>query len=84
MHIFFFIFIFKTAYVTDTFKQVDPSSPSNHRSISLTATTCKPMEAITKDTLCSALLTAGRIYRHQHDFIIKHSTVANRLAVTYD
>ena len=42
------------------------------------------METIIKDALCSALLTTGRISRHQHAFIIELSTVTNLLEATYD
>ena len=42
------------------------------------------METFIKDAICSALLTAGRISRHQYAFIIKHSTVTNLLEATYD
>ena len=43
------------------------------------------METVIIDALCSALLTAGRISRHQHAFIFtKHSTVTNPLEATYD
>ena len=42
------------------------------------------METIIKEALCFASLVAGRIIRHQHEFIIKHSNVANILEATYD
>ena len=42
------------------------------------------MKSIIKDILCSSLLGAGRISKHQHAFIIKHSTTTNLLESTYD
>ena len=42
------------------------------------------MESIIKDILCSSLLAADRISKHQHAFITKHSTITNLLESTYD
>ena len=42
------------------------------------------MESIIKDILCSSLLAAGCISKHQHAFIIKHSTTTNLLESFYD
>ena len=42
------------------------------------------MESIIKDILCSSLLAAGRISKHQHAFMTKHSTTTNLLESTYD
>ena len=52
--------------------------------LSLTSATCKLLESIIKDILCSSLLATGRIFKHQHAFITKHSTTTNLLESTYD
>ena len=74
----------RLAYITPIFKKGDPACVSNYRPISLTSTTCKLMKSIIKDILCSSLLAAGRISKHQHAFITKHSTTTNPLESTYD
>ena len=76
--------IWKLAYITPIFKMGDPTFVSNYQSISLKSTTCKLIESIIKDILCSLLLAASRICKHQHAFITKHSTATNILESTYD
>ena len=66
----------RLAYITPIFKKGDPACVSNYRPIS---TNCKLMEFIIKDILYSSLLAAGRISKHQHAFITKHSTTTNLL-----
>ena len=56
----------RLANIIPIFKKVDPACVSNYRPISLTSTTCKLMEFIIKDIMCSSLLAAGRISEHQH------------------
>ena len=55
-----------------------------YRPISLTSTTCKLMESIIKDILCSSLLLLVRISKHQHAFITKLSTTTKLKEGTYD
>ena len=45
---------------------------------------CKLMELIIKDQLLSYLLGKHLISRHQHAFIIKHSTTTNLLESLHD
>ena len=72
------------AHITPIFKKGNPSDPLNYRPIALTCTMCKLMELIIKDQLLSYLLGKHLISRHQHAFIIKHSTTTNLLESLHD
>jgi Reverse transcriptase (RNA-dependent DNA polymerase) len=72
------------AYITPVFKKGDPSCPLNYRPIALTCTICKIMEVIIKDQLLNYLLRHSLISKHQHGFLIKHSTTTNLLESTQD
>ena len=72
----------RLVYITPIFKKGDPAYVSNYRLISLTSTTCKLMDSIIKNILCSSLLAAGRISKHQHAIITKHATTMNLLEST--
>ena len=72
------------ANITPVFKSGDRSDPLNYRPIALTCIMCKLMEHVIKDQLLSYLLNKNLISRHQHAFIIKHSTATNLLECTHD
>ena len=74
----------RLAYTTPIFKKGDPACVSNYRPISLTSTTCKLIESIIIDILCSSLFGAGRISKHQHAIITKQSTTTHLLESTYN
>jgi Reverse transcriptase (RNA-dependent DNA polymerase) len=72
------------AHITPIFKKGNPTDPLNYRPIALTCTMCKLIEHIIKDQLLSYLLGKNLISRHQHAFIIKHSTTTNLLESLHD
>jgi len=72
------------AFITPIFKKGDPTDPHNYRSITLTCTLCKIMEAIIKDQILDFLLWKNIISKHQHEFLRKHSTTTNLLESTHD
>jgi len=76
--------IWSKAYITPVFKKGDPTDASNYRPIALTCVLCKLMESIVKDQLLSYLLFHKLISKHQHAFIIKHSTATNLLECAND
>ena len=65
------------AHITPIWKKGDPTDPLNYRPVVLTCSMCKPMEPIVKDQLLSYLLGKHLISRHQHAFVIKHSTTTS-------
>jgi hypothetical protein len=72
------------AHITPIFKKGNPTDSLNYRPIALTFTMCKIMELIIKDKLLSHLFGKHLISRHQHAFIIKHSTTTNLLESLHD
>jgi Reverse transcriptase (RNA-dependent DNA polymerase) len=67
------------AHIAPIFKKGNPTDPLSYRPIALTCTMCKLMELILKDQSLSYLSGKHLISRHQHAFIIKHSTTTNLL-----
>jgi hypothetical protein len=76
--------IWSKAYITPVFKKGDPTDASNYRPIALTCVMCKLMESIVKDQLMSYLLSHKLISKHQHAFVVKHSTATNLLECAND
>jgi hypothetical protein len=72
------------AHITPIFNKGNPTDPLNYKPIALTCTMCKLMKHIIKDQLLSYLLGKHLISKHQHAFIIKHSTITNLLESLYD
>ena len=58
----------KEAEVIPIFKNGARSDPNNHRPVSLTATCCKVMETVIRDSLLSYLENNNLISDNQHGF----------------
>ena len=69
----------KKAVVTPVFKKGSSADPANYRPISQTSIFCKLMERLITSELSEYLLSKGLITRHQHGFLVKHSTTTNLL-----
>ena len=76
--------VWLTAFITPVFKKGDRTCPTNYRPIALTCVLCKIMESVIKDQLVSYLLSNNLITKHQHAFLLKHSTTTNLLESTRD
>ena len=72
------------AFVTPIFKKGATSDPANYRPISLTCTCCRVMERIINVQLINYLLSNSLITKHQHGFLLKHSTCSNLLETVND
>ena len=72
------------AFVIPVFKKGATSNPSNYRPISLTCTCCRVMERIINAQLIDYLLLNSLITKHQHGFLLKHSTCTNLLETIND
>jgi len=72
------------AFVTPIHKKGATSDPSNYRPISLTCTCCRVMERIINAHLINYLLSNRLITKHQHGFLLKHSTCSNLLETVND
>jgi len=72
------------AFVTPIHKKGTTSDPSNYRPISLTCTCCRVMERIINTHLINYLLSNRLITKHQHGFLLKHSTCSNLLETVND
>jgi len=72
------------AFVTPIFKKGTTSDPSNYRPISLTCTSCRVMERIINTQLIGYLLKNNLISKHQHGFLVRHSTCTNLLETVND
>jgi len=72
------------AVVTPVFKKGTTSDPANYRPISLTCTCCRVMERIINTHLIDYLLCNKLISKHQHGFLVKHSTCTNLLETVND
>lgn len=76
--------IWLTANIVPIFKKGERTDANNYRPIALTCTVCKLMESVIKDQLLSYLLNNKLISRHQHAFIINHSTASNLIECVHD
>ena len=76
--------IWLKAFITPIFKKGNKLDPCNYRPIALTCVMCKLMESVVKDQLLSYLLCHKLISKHQHAFILHHSTTTNLLECTLD
>jgi len=76
--------IWLKAFITPIFKKGNKLDPCNYRPIALTCVMCKLMESVVKDQLISYLLVHKLISKHQHAFILHHSTTTNLLECTLD
>ena len=74
----------KMGYVTPIFKKGARTDPRNYRPIVLTSSLCKLMESIIKDQLVSYFHTNNFFTKHQHAFLVHHSTATNLLECTFD
>ena len=90
-HIFEFLFqsgcvpsSWKLAHITPVFKKGDSSLASNYRPVPLTSVCCKLMESVIKDQMMDYLLKMKFISRHQHGFLMKHSTCTQLLECVQD
>jgi len=72
------------AYVTPIFKKGVTSDPANYRPISLTCTCCRVMERIINVQLIHYVLSNSLITKHQHGFLLRHSTCTNLLETIND
>jgi len=70
------------AFVTPVFKKGTTSDPANYRHISLTCTCCHIMERTYY--LIDYLLRKKLISKHQHGFLVRHSTCTNLLETVSD
>ena len=66
------------------FQKGATSDPANYRPISLTCTCCRVMERIINVQLINYLLSNSLITKHQHGFLLKHSTCSNLLETVND
>ena len=69
----------KKAVVTPVFKKGSSADPANYLPILQTSIFCKLMERVITAELSEYLLSKGLITRHQHGFLVKHSTTTNLL-----
>jgi len=72
------------AVVTPFFKKGTTSDPANCRPIPLICTCCRVMERIISTHLIDYLLCNKLISKHQHGFLVKHSTCTNLLETVND
>ena len=74
----------KEAEVIPIFKKGARSDPNNYRPVSLTATCCKIMETVIRDSLLSYLENNNLISDNQHGFRPNRSCVTQLLEVIHD
>ena len=74
----------KEAEVIPIFKKDARSDPNNYRPVSLTATCCKIMETVIRDSLLSYLENNNMISDNQHGFRPNRSYVTQLLEVIHD
>ena len=72
------------AFVIPVFKKGTTSDPANYRPISLTNTCCRVMEHNINIHLTDYLFSNQLISKHQHDFLVRHSTCINLLETLND
>jgi hypothetical protein len=76
--------VWLSAYITPLFKTGKLAEATNYRSVALTCTMCKQMESIIKIQVVSYPVGKNLISKHQHAFIMHHSTSTNLLQSTQD
>ena len=74
----------KEAEVIPIFKKGARSDPNNYRPVSLTATCCKIMETVSRDSLLSYLENNNLISDNQHGFRPNRSCITQLLEVIHD